>query len=616
MATKKELLAQEVTRAVAAGKPAALQTVDFNDPNRPKTCLEVDFPILPVNQVAIIEGNAGKPIYQMSKWWARRRSSVFRSMLIGAAAKAPEDSSLAGKLVWENYYANHQKKGSFDHLKVADIFMGGGTTLVEGSRLGMKVFGNDLNSVAWFVVKQEFATVRVEDIKQLLSEIEAEVKPQVMPFYSCEGPGGEKGEWTHKPTGRVMGPDFDPLSIEPKNRREFSYSGPEIVYSFWAKHGPCQVTGCGHRTPLMTSAVIATKSISVKHWKHHCSDCGADFDVEAAHARIAPDAPQFIAPSERRFAVVTPKSTVVCPICSHSDIVKLGKGANKKVKLSLLVHPEWLAGSPKCGADGKELGGAVQDSVASTVEWNRERAKKLKLLEVRGSLPDEVKCPATGATFVTGKAGGTIPKSAKFACGSCGTIQSVVSSVAATKKTAPSSVYAIQGYSKKLEDGGNPYRGRFFRAETDTRSVDAAAAEWERRKETDLKDYWPRSEIPFGHMTHQRQPLPQHGYTRWVEMFNPRQLLVLTQLLKAILTVGEHSWEVREYVLGAFQQYLRNQNMLCFWDREYDKLVPSLSNNNFHPKALPVENCVFTQLGRGNWLSCSETILEGRAWGR
>ena len=25
----------------------------------------------------IIEGNAGKPIYQMSKWWARRRSSVF-----------------------------------------------------------------------------------------------------------------------------------------------------------------------------------------------------------------------------------------------------------------------------------------------------------------------------------------------------------------------------------------------------------------------------------------------------------------------------------------------------------------------------------------------------------
>jgi putative DNA methylase len=614
VATKKELLAQDVSRAVGAGKTVALQTVDFNDPNRPKTCLEVDFPILPVNQVAIIEGNSGKPIYQMSKWWARRRSSVFRSMLIAAATKAPEDSSLAGKLVWENYYANHQRKGSFNNLKVADIFMGGGTTLVEGSRLGMQVFGNDLNSVAWFVVKQEFAKVDVEEVKRLLSDIEAEVKPQIMPFFCCEGPGGEKGEWTHKPSGRVMDPNFDPLTIEPGKRNEFTYTGPEIVYTFWAKHGPCQVTGCGHRTPLMTSPVVATKSISVKHWERCCSNCGAEFDVEEASARMAPDAPLFVASSERPYTLVTSKSAVICPVCDYSEVVKLGKGTNKKVELSLLVHPDWLAGSPKCSADGKELGGSVQDSVASTISWNRERAKRLRLLEVRGTLPDEVKCPQTGITFATGKAGGTIPKSAKFACGSCGTIQSVVTSVAATGKTAPASVYVIQGYSKKLEDWRNPYGGRFFSGETDTRSIDAAAAEWERRKDTDLKDYWPRSDIPFGHMTHQRQPLPQHGFLRWVDMFNPRQLLVLTQLLKSILTVGNYSWEVREYVLGAFQQYLRNQNMLCFWDREYDKLVPSLSNNNFHPKALPVENCVFTQLGRGNWLSCSETIIDGRAW--
>lgn len=55
---------------------------DFNDPNRPKTCLEVDFPIAQINALSQLEGNAGKPIYQMSKWWARRRSSVFRSMLL------------------------------------------------------------------------------------------------------------------------------------------------------------------------------------------------------------------------------------------------------------------------------------------------------------------------------------------------------------------------------------------------------------------------------------------------------------------------------------------------------------------------------------------------------
>ena len=36
MATKKEQLAQEVAKAVGAGKAVAMETVDFGDPNRPK----------------------------------------------------------------------------------------------------------------------------------------------------------------------------------------------------------------------------------------------------------------------------------------------------------------------------------------------------------------------------------------------------------------------------------------------------------------------------------------------------------------------------------------------------------------------------------------------------
>ena len=92
--TKAEWLAREVAKAVNAGKQWDLETVDFSDPNRPLTCLEVDFPIIPINQIAAIEGNAGKPIYQVSKWWARRRSSVFRSLLLSAAMKAPADPIL------------------------------------------------------------------------------------------------------------------------------------------------------------------------------------------------------------------------------------------------------------------------------------------------------------------------------------------------------------------------------------------------------------------------------------------------------------------------------------------------------------------------------------------
>ncbi len=613
MATKKELLAQEVAKAVGAGKTVALETVDFNDPNRPKTCLEVDFPILPVNQVAIIEGNAGKPIYQMSKWWARRRSSVFRSMLIAAATKAPEDKSHAAKLVWDNYYANHQKKGAFKNLKVADIFMGGGTTLVEGSRLGMQMIGNDLNPVAWFVVKQELASVDLEEVKRLLSDIEAEVKPQIMPYYYCDGPNGEKGKWTHVPTKRVMPADFDPLSIPREQRSEYSYEGPEIIYTFWAKHGPCQVTGCGHRTPIMTSPVMAVKTLSVKHWEYSCGKCGGEFHVEEHAARMAPDVPLYVAPSEYPFSVLDRKKGVVCPHCGHTALVNLGKGKNKKVELSLLVHPQWLAGSPKQDANGQPYGGSAQDDAAASTRWNNERASKIRLLEVRGALPDEVTCPETRVSFKTDA--GTVPKKSTFTCQSDGKANDVLEAVKATGKTGPMAAYAIQGCSPALANNGDAYNGRFFKPfnEQFARQYNAALIEWETRKDSDLRDFWPRSELSLGWKTH-GWAIPEHGFTHYWTMFNPRQLLILAQLLKAILNTGTHSWETREYVLGAFQQYLRNNNSYSFWNIQADKLEPHFSNNNYHPKALPIENNVFGTMGRGNWVASAEGLVESLVW--
>ena len=616
MATKKELLAQEVAKAVGAGRTVALETVDFNDPNRPKTCLEVDFPILPVNQVAIIEGNAGKPIYQMSKWWARRRSSVFLSMLIAAATKAPEDKSHAAKLVWDNYYANHQKKGAFKHLKVADIFMGGGTTLVEGSRLGMQMVGNDLNPVAWFVVKQELANVDLEEVKRLLADIEAEVKPQIMPYYYCDGPEGEKGSWTHLPTKKVMPADFDPLTIPRDERKDYRYEGPEIIYTFWAKHGPCQVTGCGHRTPIMSSPVMAVKTLSVKHWERTCGKCGGEFHVEEDAARMAPDVPLYVAPSEYPFSVLDRKKGVICPHCGHTAMVNLGKGKNKKVELTLLVHPQWLAGSPKQDSKGQAYGGSAQDDAAPSARWNQERAAKIRLLEVRGALPDQVTCPETKVTFKPDV--GTVPKRSNYACGACGAVQDVLATVKASGKTGPMAAYAVQGYAPKRDAAGKPYSGRFFAAynAAHARQYDSAFTEWEARKDGDLKGYWPRSAVPYGFMTGiaNGDIREGHGFTHWWTMFNPRQLLVHAQLLKAIVNVGAYDWKVREYVLGAFQNYLRNQSMFAFWHVKKDHFVPALSNNNYHPKSTLIEVGVFSPMGYGPWTSCIPSLIEGRDW--
>jgi hypothetical protein len=365
----------------------------------------------------------------------------------------------------------------------------------------------------------------------------------------------------------------------------------------------------------MTSPVIAVKSISVKHWEHKCGKCGGKFHVEESTARMAPDVPLCVVPSEYPYSVLDSKKGVICPHCRHTAPVNLGKGKNKKVELSLLAHPQWLAGSSKQDATGQPFGGSAQDDAASSARWNQERGSRIRLLEVRGALPDEVTCPKTKVTFKTDV--GTVPKKSNYACAACGTVQDVLGTIKASGKTGPMASYAIQGYAPKAAERGDSYNGRFF-APFDGKyadQYDAAQREWDARKTTDLAAYWPKTELPYGFMTHHLQGgVPNHGFTHWWTMFNPRQLLVHAQLLKTTVTIGKYDWAVREYVLGAFQQYLRNQCLFSFWNPQRDTPEPMFSNNNFHPKSTVVENCVFPSLGRGNWASCVEGIIEGRDW--
>src|SRR5207253_7801496 len=131
----------------------------------------------------------------------------------------------------------------------------------------------------------------------------------------------------------------------------------------------------------------------------------------------------------------------------------------------------------------------------------------------------------------------------------------------------PVAAYAIQGHCPACDRDGKPYGGRFFAPVTDASGFDAAAREWEERKDANLARFWPKSELPYGFMTHMNNGgIPNHGYTHWWTMFNARQLLVHSQLLRALLTTRDSKWEMREFLLGAFQQYLRNQNMFCIWN--------------------------------------------------
>lgn len=697
------------------GKAIRLTVPDFSDPDRPPVCLEVDFPIAPINALARLEATSGaakKPIYQMSKWWARRQSSVFRSLLIAAATEAPSDPSQAAKMVWDYYYCNHQKAGSFRKLRVLDIFMGGGTTLVEGARLGLQMAGLDLNPVAWFVTKNELACSDPAQVKALFEDIEAKVKPLVQPFYTTTCPRGHTGRWVDRENGEAV--NINPAEIAPDQRGRFLWEGPEIIYTFWAKHGPCNARGCNHRTPIFRSPVIAEKKLTAYFIPSTCPSCGHAFNIELGETRMAPGTERTVLDNEPSFTETSQEFAQLlkdyskgnkeekqeridqtigrsdseaglhCPKCGSfaggkikrvleehrgrklqmgnlaayefkvGNVKKKDLGIESRhVYMYLLIHPKWLEGASGLD-DGMELGGYAGADPELTARWFERRLEGMRFVEVRGrirladeeiteegdeeasenddaveeeeavsetdrkkfGLPREIFL-ADGTHIQTRI--GTIPQQSHFTCQKCGKRQDILESVKPTRHTAPVAAYAVQCHCPQCDTKGYSYNGRYFKPiePGDVKRLILAEQEWGARKERDLNDYWPRSELLPAYMTHKLNGgIPNWGYTHWWKMFNPRQLLVHTQLLRAITEAPEDRWplDVREQALGALQQYLRSMSMFSFYHVRNDQLAAALSNPNFHPKQLVLETCVFHKVGSGRWGAYISNVIEALSW--
>ena len=77
--------------------------------------IEQTFPIREISELAIPERSSYKPIYQISKWFARRSSSTFRALLLGALLPPSAD-------LMANFYSDHD----FSDVTVIDPFVGGG----------------------------------------------------------------------------------------------------------------------------------------------------------------------------------------------------------------------------------------------------------------------------------------------------------------------------------------------------------------------------------------------------------------------------------------------------------------------------------------------------------
>jgi len=227
--------------------------------------IEDFFPVNNINEVANLETSSKRyfrPIYSIHKWWARRLGSVFRSVIIYSLINKDENISkyfeldnsekqlslsfnksknnLDNKELWEKLYYNDLNLNK----TILDPFMGGGTTLVEGLRLGCNVIGCELNPVAWFIVKNEIEYIDLDELEEEFNNLQNEISSEILNSYvtKCDECG----------------------------------DSADAMYYFWVKELNCQ--NCEKTVPLFKDYKLAkTRSKNKKGYWVLCPDCGEVF---------------------------------------------------------------------------------------------------------------------------------------------------------------------------------------------------------------------------------------------------------------------------------------------------------------------------------------------------
>lgn len=176
-----------------------------------------------------------------------------------------------------------------------------------------------------------------------------------------------------------------------------------------------------------------------------------------------------------------------------------------------------------------------------------------------------------------------------FTCPACGCSQRTLDAAGAAGAPLPLRLYALEYHCP-----GCGQRGWKAPAPRDLAQVAAARQELSRRGQGLPL---PRAPVPDGVKT---RDLLRHGYRTWDQLFGPRQLLSLGELLAAIVRLPPGP--VRDLLLVTFSDSLNANNLLCKYNRAAGKLEPLFGLHAYHIVDQPVENNVWgARVGRGSF---------------
>lgn len=167
-----------------------------------------------------------RPVISVHKWFARRPGSLFRALTLAEFVDAPISAT---------YSLGYDISGV-----CLDPFMGGGTPLLEASRVGLSVVGYDTNPMARWIVERELEDVDPDELASVGEAVARDVDEAVGRLYVTDCPkcGGEA----------------------------------PVRYFIWIRHHLC--SDCGRQHALLAESQIVSPAMG-RHPRevHVCPHC-------------------------------------------------------------------------------------------------------------------------------------------------------------------------------------------------------------------------------------------------------------------------------------------------------------------------------------------------------
>jgi len=294
--------------------------------------IEKEFPIAELNRVANEERKGGtsrpdfEPLMYLHKWWARRLGSVFRAILLyslvdsNTKVRTTDDTwRLVTKEELDNPWVLFARDVDCGGKILLDPFMGSGITAIKGLALNCRVVTQDLNPVAWFLVKVALEPLDSQVLQAAFSELERRVVGQVQQYFKTICPSC-LAQFSKSPSNRdkieqeictriERGDDLQAIL------REYPVFA-DVMYFFWVKQLEC--ARCHAAVPLFKGYMFAHKRKGrvTEGYYVLCPQCGEVFVVLDHKTGVTcPTCHKYFSPQEGLVSRNGAKYTCPNPAC-------------------------------------------------------------------------------------------------------------------------------------------------------------------------------------------------------------------------------------------------------------------------------------------------------------